>query len=339
MTHPSIKVLLLSSALILAGCAAETTPTSQDAPVTPAPAAQETAAKPVVDTDIAIVVMENLSHDSMEGRAAMTEGNRIARLYITEMVQNLMAGTPPETQSFTRSVTGRDGQTREVSGTNLIVALPGKMSGGPILEITAHYDHIGTNADGEVYNGADDNGSGVGALFSILKSFQESPPEHDVRLVWLDAEEMGLTGAREYVQTLDDRPRFNLNLDMIAQNEDGVIYGSGTYHTPALAPIVTAAAEGTGVTLKLGHDRPEDGPNDWTLQSDHAPFHLRGIPFLYLGVEDHPHYHQVTDTFDTIPLDVYMKTVRLSVNVAHLLDDNLSDLAKPAQPETATTEP
>ncbi|GLQ21088.1 M28 family peptidase [Algimonas porphyrae] len=305
-----MKHLVLSAALLLSACNT----------VEPLPTA---------DTQIAIEAMRVLSDDAMMGRAAMTDGAAMAQAYITERVSDLNDGVAPTEHAFTRTVTRRSGETRDIRGTNLITTLPGRTADGPILEITAHFDHLGMTETGDVYNGADDNASGVGALLAILASFRDAPPTHEVRLIWLDAEEMGLSGAREYVRTeIDDRPRLNLNLDMIAQNDEGVIYGSGTYHTPALAPFVKQAAAGTGLSVRLGHDRPEDGPNDWTSQSDHAAWHAAGIPFLYFGVEDHPHYHRPSDTFETIPLDTYEMTVQLAVNTAHLLDDNLAELAK-----------
>lgn len=295
---------------------------------------------PTADTELAINAMRALSADDMAGRAGMTDGNVRARNYIISAITDLTDGTSPELHNYSYELT-RGGNSRTIEGTNIILPIAGKSDGGPVLEITAHFDHLGTTDAGEIYNGADDNASGVGALLSILESFQDNPTEHDTNLIWLDTEELGLGGARRYVaERLDDRPRLNLNLDMIGQNKDGEIFGSGTYHYPALASIVEQAAKGTGLIVRLGHDRPEDGPGDWTNQSDHAAFHAVGIPFLYFGVEDHPHYHQPSDTFDTIPLETYRKTVQLAVNAAHLLDDNLDALAQQrVSEEEMATEP
>lgn len=293
---------------------------------------------PQADVTLATDVMRVLSADDMQGRRAGTDGNTKARLYISEQAALLNGGVAPIEQSFGRTTAHRNGETRNVEGTNLILTLPGKDATGPILEITAHFDHLGQKGD-ETYNGADDNASGVGALIAILKSFRAAPPDHDVRFIWLDAEEMGLTGAREYVETqMDERPRVNFNLDMIAQNEAGTIYMAGSHHTPALKPLVEQAAETVDIDVRFGHDRPEDGANDWTLQSDHGPFHSVGIPFVYLGVEDHAHYHQTTDEFDTIPLLSYHAAVQLAVNTAHVLDENLKAIAKP-RTAPAITEP
>jgi Zn-dependent M28 family amino/carboxypeptidase len=192
----------------------------------------------------------------------------------------------------------------------------------------AHYDHIGVDESGDVFNGADDNASGVGGLLAVLDHFQANPPEHEVRLLFLDTEESGLAGAYAYMdERVDDRPRVALNFDMIAQNADGEIYASGTSHTPAIKPIVDAAARGLLLKIRFGNDQPEDGANDWSLSSDHGAWHAKGYPFLYFGVADHQHYHRVTDEFETLPLPVYRQTVQLAVNTAAGLEAALDELA------------
>lgn len=293
---------------------------------------------PKADVTMATDVMRVLSADDMQGRRAGTDGNTKARQYISEQAAILNGGFEPEALSFVRSMTRRNGDTFDAVGTNLMLIIPGEEPGGPILEITAHFDHLGARGE-EIFNGADDNASGVGALFAILKSFRKAPPRHEVRILWLDTEEMGLAGAKNYVDTqLDDRPRVNLNLDMIAQNEAGTIYAAGTHHAPALKPLVELAAQTVDIDVRLGHDRPEDGADDWTSQSDHGAFHAVGIPFVYIGVEDHPHYHRTTDEFETIPLQRYHAAVQLAVNTAHVLDENLASIAK-VRSAPASTEP
>lgn len=281
---------------------------------------------PKADHELATFALKTLSDDVMQGRKVGTDGAARARAFIVKIATPMNRGVEPDIIPYTQEVSRR-GETRIISGKNIIIPIAGRVSGGPVLDITAHYDHVGVR-DGEIYNGADDNASGVGALLAILKSFSEHPPEHDVNIIWLDGEESGLSGAYAYVSTIDDRPRLNMNLDMISQNEAGEIYMAGSHHTPALKPLIETAAKGTNLSVKFGHDRPEDGPNDWTLQSDHGAFHTRGISFVYFGVEDHEHYHQPTDTFESIPLSTYRGAVQLSVNTAHILDEQLDDIAR-----------
>lgn len=291
------------------------------------------------DADNAIRIFETLSSDSMEGRRTGTDGNMRARAFLSAEIAKLdVFDSVYETDFTTAPRPGRDGKIAEDAPTYEAVNLNALIdiednNEGPLLVITAHYDHLGMR-DGKIYNGADDNASGVAALFAVAQSFADNPPEHDVLFIWFDAEEMGLQGARHYIseQSFGTRPVFNLNLDMVSQNQKDEIYASGVYHTPALKPIISKASTGTGLTLLFGNDSPADGANDWTLQSDHGPFHSAGLPFLYFGVEDHPHYHAPTDTFDTIPLEFYEKSLKLIVQSAHALDETLDRLAKPIAP-------
>lgn len=295
---------------------------------------------PKAKMDTTLRVFQTLASDNMQGRATGTAGGEKAREYLKREIKTLDVFDETRAQVFAFSPPSRDDQsTIELEGTNLIGVIDVEDDDTtPILIITAHYDHLGIADGGVIYNGADDNASGSAALFAIAQSFKEKPPEHDVAIVWLDAEERGLSGARAFVAgdpLVKDRPVFNLNLDMVSQNERE-IYFSGTYHYPILKPLMEKAAKGTGLTLSFGHDRPEDGPNDWTYQSDHGAFQAVGIPFGYFGVEDHPNYHKPTDTYDTIPQKFYKSSVQTLVNAAHILDTYLDSVAKPAAPKTET---
>jgi hypothetical protein len=91
---------------------------------------------------------------------------------------------------------------------------------------------------------------------------------------------------------------------------------------------VEAAAAEAPVTLLTGYDEPTDNPrDDWTLLSDHGPFHMVGIPFLYLGVEDHEHYHQPSDTFENMTLDFFLGAVETAKDVARRVDAQLAEIA------------
>jgi Zn-dependent M28 family amino/carboxypeptidase len=297
-------------------------------------AACSLAVAPDAQMDTAMDVFETLTADDMQGRATGTPGGDKAREYLKAEIKKLDVFDKTTAQVFAFIPRTREGETAtELEGTNLIGLFDTDDGDtGPLLVITAHYDHLGMRDDGEIYNGADDNASGSAALFAIAQSFSDSPPEHDVMLAWLDAEERGLQGARALVaeNRFNGRPVFNLNLDMVSQNQSEIYY-SGTYHYPDAKPFIQKAAKGTGLKVIFGNDSPADGPNDWTTQSDHGIFHAVGIPFGYFGVADHPYYHRPTDTYETIPQGFYEKSVQTLINAAHVLDENLDALAKPAE--------
>ncbi len=243
---------------------------------------------------------------------------------------------------FTRRVDFRDPESApvEMRGINLIGMIEGSGETDQVIVVTAHFDHLGPGEAGEIFNGADDNASGVAAMLAAAEALAERGPRNDVMFVAFDAEEGGLNGARAFVADPPveaERIAFNLNLDMVGYSPDGDLWAVGTYHYPVLEPIVADIAEHAPVELKMGFDRPtENRRNDWTLLSDHAPFHLAGVPFLYLGVEDHEHYHQASDEFEIIPLDFFLGAVETAGMTLRAVDAELDAIrAAPSRLEAA----
>jgi Peptidase family M28 len=283
-----------------------------------------------VDPGPMLHLAEVLSSDALEGRGSMSPGNDAARGFIRKRFED--TGVEPFLpggweQSFT--ILPKSPEESAGTGVNLVGWVPGETPGqGPVILVTAHFDHLGIR-DGEIYNGADDNASGAAMLTALAEYFVRRPPRHDTLFVALDAEEIGLLGARALAFDPDvpmDRVALNINLDMVGRSEAGELYAAGTYHTPALSELVTETAKISPVTLLQGHDRPEDGANDWTLQSDHGVFHQAGIPFLYFGVEDHPGYHHPSDDFESLTLDFYVRAADTLANIIQAADENLPDI-------------
>lgn len=239
-----------------------------------------------------------LAGDAMEGRGTGTEGAARARRYIAARFREI--GLRARQQRFT--FVSRGAGPRQ--GVNLVVRVRGTARGprGAIV-VTAHYDHDGIRG-GQVYNGADDNASGIAALLEIAASLKGAPPAHDVLLVALDAEEPlpGMFGARAFLADPPislERLLLNVNLDMVSRGDTGTLWAAGTGRHPALCPVLDAVAAAAPVRLAQGHDSGEGG-EDWTLLSDHGPFHEAGIPFVYFGVDEHPDYHRPTDDAERI---------------------------------------
>jgi len=269
-----------------------------------------------------------LSADDMGGRGIETEGSAKARAYIAGRFRDLGLTVVEQPFGFTR---GSDG--KEVHGVNLIVRIEGTRPGGKVLVVTAHYDHLGTRG-GVIYNGADDNASGVAGLLAVAEAFTAAPPVHTVVLVALDGEETGLRGARAFVASpavpLADIG-LNVNFDMIAKNAGGEIYASGGSRFPWLRTRLERLAAAAPVTLKQGHDSDIDGPHgNWTSQSDQAAFADKGVPWVYFGVEDHPEYHKPTDDFATVPQTFFLGAVATVVAACRLFDEELDAMMNEA---------
>lgn len=283
----------------------------------------------LADGDRVLALTQALSTDDMRGRETGTPDAAAARALIKEkfVSARLQAYQLAYEHAFMHGpLDDPDGQ-RE--GINLVGRIDGKSPDGPVMVVSAHYDHLPVDGD-DIYNGADDNASGVAALVAIAEWFQDNPPDHTIIFAAFDAEETGLAGARDFVRNPPvplEQIALNLNLDMVARADRGELYVVGTYHTPALVPLIEEIAKDAPLTLLMGHDRPEDGDQDWTLLSDHGPFHRAGKPFIYFGVEDHPDYHQPSDTFDKIDPEAFLRSVETIVMAAHMFDQRLEDIA------------
>ena len=298
-------------------------------------------AQAAVPSKLVFTAEELLAHVSvlaapdMEGRRTETPGNGKARAWV--LGQFKAAGLQPLGDrfempfSFEPRTQGKSpAPGAKVQGVNLVGVCRGRgAKDNGAMVITAHYDHVGVR-DGAIYHGADDNASGVAVLLALARQCRQSPWMHDAVFVALDAEEMGLQGARAFVAAPPlpkERIAINVNMDMVSRGDKGEIYIAGTHHRPALKPILEPVASRARIKVLFGHDSG-GGQNDWTSQSDHGAFHAAGIPFIYFGVEDHPDYHKPTDTPDKINQMFFFNAAQVILDAVSAIDRALPLTAK-----------
>jgi Zn-dependent M28 family amino/carboxypeptidase len=285
---------------------------------------------PAIAADALMATVRTLASDEFQGRAAGTEGGAKARAFIRARFEAMRL--QPVGSSFehpfryTPKARSAGGQApADLQAVNLVGRCPGTDPALPAIVLSAHYDHLGVR-DGRLYPGADDNASGVAALVEIAALCMKAPFRRDLIVAAFDAEEGGLNGARAFVTSgtvARDRVAVNVNLDMVARGDKGEIYVAGMQHYPALKPLLEPVAARAAIRVLFGHDRPGSGTDDWTQQSDHAAFHAAKTPFVYFGVEDHPDYHQPTDTADKINPDFFAKAAGVVWDALHALDAGL----------------
>ncbi len=211
--------------------------------------------------------------------------------------------------------------------------------------ITAHYDHEG--ADGlRVFNGADDNASGVAGLIEIAEAYHAAgleglKPRRSILLAAWNSEEQGLLGAWAY--TSDPvhplaRTVAVLNMDMIGRDEEIPAGGGARFYgltaqtaesnrnavnilgysrSPDLRRAAERANQVTGLTLRFRYD---DNASNLLRRSDQWPFLYLGIPALFIHTGLHPDYHTERDRPDTVN---YEKMARV-VQMVHQLSWNLA---------------
>lgn len=292
--------------------------------------------------------VRTLSSAEFAGRKTGTEGNRKAQNFVRARFKSLglrsFGSDYAQHFSFIHHsikglfLPGRPYKTEYPSATKLIGYFPGALRPERFIVISAHYDHLGIK-NGKLYPGADDNASGVAAMLAIAEWFSANPPRHSVVFAAFDGEEEGLQGAKAFMATLPF-PRtqlaMNLNMDMLSHNDKNEIFVAGTRYSPALKHLLAQVALRSTINIRLGHDRPQwmtGAFEDWTHASDHGPFHDAGIPFLYVGVADHPDYHAPGDTFEHINQAFFGSVAEMLIDLTAQLDQQL-DTAIPAPTRT-----
>ena len=191
-----------------------------------------------------------------------------------------------------------------------------------VIIVSAHYDHVGAR-DGEIYNGADDNGSGTCGLLAVSEALAAyGPMRRSIMLIWVSGEEKGLWGSRAWSDNpyLPEgcKPVANLNIDMIGRNgpEKLMITPSAEHEKyNGMVKFMEDFAKLEGFP-KLGN------ADAYYHRSDQAMFERLGIPVAFLFTDIHDDYHQPTDTPDKVDCDKISRVVR---TVVRMLDAMQTD--------------
>ena len=276
-----------------------------------------------------------LASPAMAGRAVGSPGGKAAREYLLKRFAELKLEpafgrsyeqpfrfTPFRGVQFWRA--GFWKKKDPIDGANLAGIVRGSSDPGHFLVVSAHYDHLGVR-DGKLYPGADDNASGTATMLAAARWFAAHRPRHSILFVAFDGEERGLKGAQAFVEKPPvplAQLLVDVNFDMVSRNPDGEIFVTGLHANPQLAPMVDAVRAHAQPTMLYGHDfpRPFWDMDDWTSQSDQGVFADLGIPFLYLGVADHPGYHNPGDTFENIDQPFFLGVVESVLDLVGALD-------------------
>lgn len=261
-----------------------------------------------------------LASDELKGREAGWEGGKIAGNYLASLFAQM--GIEPvfedyfqsfEAYRIERQKKGRleihpdsiakikQGVHQKYRMRNILAKIEGE-SMDEIVIIGAHYDHIGYDPmleNDQIYNGADDNASGVSAVLQIARAFLNSGmrPKRTVIFALWDGEEKGLLGSRYFTQTFPSMQKVKgyLNFDMIGRNNDETKPRHVVYFYTAGKPVFEQWLKNDirEYALKLEPDyRAWDNP---VGGSDNASFALLNIPIMWYHTDGHPDYHMPGD--------------------------------------------
>ncbi|MDN3205099.1 M28 family metallopeptidase [Algoriphagus sediminis] len=220
-----------------------------------------------------------------------------------------------------------------VETSNIVAFLKGTDKKEEVLVISSHYDHVGVSSEGEIYNGADDDGSGTVSVMEIAEAFALAAkdgikPRRSILFINVSGEEKGLLGSQYY----SENPIFpiantvnNINIDMVgridyeyqeAENKDYVyVIGSEMLSTDLKKINEYNNITYTDLILDYRYDA-EDDPNRFYYRSDHYNFAKYDIPVIFFFNGVHDDYHQVTDTVDKIEFPLMRKRAQLIFHTA-----------------------
>ena len=199
--------------------------------------------------------------------------------------------------------------------------------------LSAHYDHLGIR-DGEIFNGANDDGSGTVSVIEIAASMaaQKERPRRSIVFVALFGEELGLLGSRYYAKNpvfpLKDTV-MNLNLEQLGRTDDseGPQISSATmtgYDYSTVGTTLQRAGERTGIRF---YKHPTNSDR-YFARSDNQALADAGVPAHTLCVAfGFPDYHGKDDTWDKVDYDNLARVNRM---IAVALQDIANDPVKPA---------
>jgi len=278
-----------------------------------------------------------LASDELQGREAGFHGSRVTSEYIVSLLQWM--GVSPLADSYfqpfdayrkERQKKGRlevhpdsivklkQEVHQKLTMRNVLGMIPGKNTKEYVI-VGAHFDHLGIDPvlDGDqIYNGADDNASGVSAVLQIARAFLASgqQPERNVIFAFWDGEEKGLLGSKYFVQTCPFLSQIKgyLNFDMIGRNNKPqqpkqVVYFYTAAH-PVFGDWLKEDIRKYGLQLEPDYrawENPIGG-------SDNGSFAKVGIPIIWYHTDGHPDYHQPSDHADRLNWDKVVEITKAS---------------------------
>jgi hypothetical protein len=287
------------------------------------------------------ITAENLSKhlyivasDEMEGRNTGEPGQKKAGEYLIKHYQSIVVPFPKGATNYYQPIPSeffkKAFSPKLGDSENIWAFIEGSEKPEEILVISAHYDHVGMK-NGEVYNGADDDGSGTVALLELAAAFQKAKkegngPKRSILFLHVTGEEHGLHGSRFYAEN----PLFpiantiaNINIDMIGRRgygkeaNDNYVYviGSDRLSTDLHKLSEEANTKYIGMELDYKYNDLSD-PNRFYYRSDHYNFAKKGIPAIFYFNGVHDDYHKATDTPDKIDYPLLAKRAQLAFVVA-----------------------
>ncbi len=266
--------------------------------------------------------------DEMEGRNTGEPGQKKAAEYLKNYYK--VAGIAPGDkdgdyyqivpETFFRKNSGLN------ASENVLAFIKGTKMPEEVLVISAHLDHVGMDGEGNVFNGADDDGSGTVAILEIAEAFQQAVkdgkgPKRSILFLHVTGEEKGLYGSKYYAENPVyplENTIADLNIDMIGRNDNAhmednnYVYLIGSDKLSTDLHNISNAVNSKYFNINLDYRyNVENEPNRFYYRSDHYNFAKNNVPVIFYFNGVHEDYHKISDTPDKINYPLLEKRTQL----------------------------
>jgi Zn-dependent M28 family amino/carboxypeptidase len=270
--------------------------------------------------------LNTISSDTFQGRATGELGQKMTAEFIKNYYTDQHIESPISKENYFQTIPQSFFKKNIKASENVLAYIKGSEFPEEVLIISAHYDHLGITKEGEINNGADDNGSGTSALMEIAQAFKIAQneghtPKRSILFLHVTAEEIGKLGSEFYAK----HPIFalentitNLNIDMIGRFDDAhknsknYIYLLGADRLSSELHYLSEKVNKTFCNLTLDYKyNAENDSNRFYERSDHYNFAIHDIPVIFYFNGEHADYHKPTDTLDKIDFELLTKRSKL----------------------------
>ncbi|MFL1011562.1 M28 family metallopeptidase [Flavisericum labens] len=320
-----ILALFISTVITISSCS------SQDKNGQNKTASPETYAKTITASELKDMLYVYAS-DDFEGRKTGEPGQKKAIEFIKSHYLDAGISSPISEGDYYQEIPASYFPSGIKDSENVLAYIKGSEKSDEVIVISAHLDHIGITGNGDINNGADDDGSGTVAIIEMAKAFKVAQsdghgPKRSILFLHVTGEELGLYGSRYYTEENPIVPLentvANLNIDMIgrvdSKHEGGknYLYLIGSDKLSKELHDLSEEVNKTYFNLEFDYTYNEDDdPNRFYYRSDHYNFAKHNIPVIFYFNGTHADYHKPTDTPDKINYEFLETRARLIFHTA-----------------------
>ncbi|RXP52337.1 M28 family peptidase [Lutibacter sp. HS1-25] len=266
-----------------------------------------------------------MASDEFEGRNTGEPGQKLAAEYLKDFYKSHNIASPLGGDDYFQEIPTEELRPNLKPSENVLAFIEGSEKPEEIIVISAHFDHLGKTEE-DIFNGADDDGSGTVAIMKIAEAFQNAVlegngPKRSILFLHVTGEERGLLGSKYYV----NHPVFplkntvaDLNIDMIGRVDEAhtdtpeFVYLIGSDKLSSELHEISEAINNQFTKLVLDYTYNDDNdPNRFYYRSDHYNFAKNNIPIIFYFNGTHEDYHKASDTPDKINYEVLAKRTQL----------------------------